>query len=100
MEKILFISPSTPCRKTWIISGVGFLLTVVILVPVYRVFLLHNISVVLLNVIVLFTIGITVLTVCSIPHKFILTNSHFIIKRRLKDSHIPLQNIKSIRPLR
>jgi len=48
---------------------------------------------------IIFIWGCLVLAYISTAHKFILTNSHFIIKRYLKDSAIPLQNIKSIRPV-
>jgi len=97
MEKILFISPSTPCRKSWIIIGVSMLIVVLGFLSIYRVHLANNISTVMLDVTILFCVGCFVLAFISAPHKFILTNSHFIIKRHLKDSVIPLQNIKVLR---
>ena len=93
MEKILFISPSTFDKKNMFIL-------VICGIPVlwcgYRVFAADNINIILFGITLIF-LGFFVLLIITTPYKFILTNSHFIIKRHLKDSVIPLQNIKTIR---
>ena len=96
-EKILFTSRSTLCRKNSVVFTVLFLLCV----PFFWllcVTLRHSVAdIIMLTTTILITIGSLMLLFVCIPHKFILTNTHFIIKRRLKDSVIPLQNIKEIR---
>ena len=91
MEKILFISPSTPCRKNWTMFGASALICIIVFWYINSLNVEHKI-----NAVALFCLGCIILIVCITPYKFILTKSHLIIKRHLKDCIIPLQNIKSI----
>jgi len=97
MEKILFISPSTLDRKSLILTLVLTLIGVIFGLCFY----LHLTKgmtfwavwgIATLIYIILFVFG----TICT-PHKYILTNSHLIIKRHIKDIAIPLQKIENIR---
>ena len=96
MEKILFISPSTPDKTNWVMSlGTITFCTLFLGWLAYR----FPVTFLIMVITIVFCWGAFVLQYISLPHKFILTNSHFIIKRFLKDSAIPLQNIKYIRPI-
>jgi len=94
MEKILFISRSTPCRTNWAFSlgTIGFcaLLLGWIAYRVPQTFLINAIT-------LAFCCGCLILAYVSAARKFVLTTTHLIIKRYAGDSVIPLQNIRSLR---
>ena len=99
IEKILFESPSTSCWRNLIRHIVYILIYLPLLFWLfYRASIDANpLITVMVCVVFVLHLGNFVLDEISKPHRFILTNTHFIIKRRLKDSIIPLQNIKYIR---
>ena len=99
MEKILFVSPSTLDRKSLILTSIVCVLPTLFLGWMfYRTLATNNIvATVILGCMIALFLGIFILGVICTPHKYILTNSHLIIKRYYKDIFIPLQEIKLIR---
>ena len=96
--KILFISPSTLDRKSLILTLIICVLpTLYFGWGSYRTFATNNTSSSVAAFVAALFLGIFILGVICTPHKYILTNSHLIIKRYIKDIVIPLQNIKYIR---
>jgi hypothetical protein len=91
MERILFISPSTQDRKTWILT----LIPGILLVAFFGWGILYSFDryhqVFLFPLFILFIIGWI-----ATPCKYILTNTHLIIKRHWRDINIPLQEIRNI----
>jgi hypothetical protein len=98
MEKILFISPSTLDRKSLLLT-----LMVCVLPTLwfgwlfYRSFAVNHTSALIPGLPVIMCLAIFILGIVSTPYKYILTNTHLIVKRHLRDIVIPLQNIKNIR---
>ena len=99
MEKILFTSPSTLDRKS-------LLLTVIVCVipslffgwMFYSSIAANNNSVtVIWGIMAALFSGIFIAGFVNTPYKYILVNSRLIIKRHIKDTVIPLQDIRQIR---
>lgn len=99
MEKILFISPSTLDRKSLLLtSAICVLPTLIFGWMFYRSTMGSNqFPPVICGCMTALFVGIFISGVICTPHKYILTNSHLIIKRHIKDIAIPLQEIKLIR---
>ena len=99
MEKILFISPSTLDRKSLIFTLIFGVIPALFLGWLfYRCLGTNNtfLAVTFGSVIVLFG-GIFISGVVITPYKYILTSSHLIIKRHIKDIVIPLHDVKVVR---
>ena len=99
MEKILFISPSTLDRKSLILTLFVCVLPILFFGWMFYRTLATNcmVATVIMGCMIALFLGIFILFIICTPHKYILTNSHLIVKRHYKDIVIPLQNIKSIR---
>jgi len=99
MEKILFISPSTLDRKSLILTLIVCVLPILMMgwLFFYRILQTNNtFSIVILGCTITLFLGIFISGVIITPYRYILTNSHLIIKRHYKDIVIPLQDIKLI----
>ena len=101
MGKILFISSSTLDRKSMILTLIVCVLPTLILGWMfYRTIETSNTFLtVFWGCMTALFLGIFISGVTCTPHKYILTNSHLIIKRYLKDIVIPLHHIKCIQPM-
>jgi hypothetical protein len=93
MEKILFISSSTQDKKTWILTIIVCGFTLLLFCT-----LLISITYIMAAMFLLF-LFISVAGLISTPNKYILTNTHLIIKRHRKDIYIALSEIQEIRLL-
>jgi hypothetical protein len=97
-EKFLFISPSTLDRKSLILTSIVCVLPTLFLGWMfYRSFTTNHVLAVILGLTAIMFAGIFVLGMICTPYKYVLTNSHLIIKRHYKDIVIPVQSIKLIR---
>jgi len=99
MKKILFISPSTLDRKSTVLTLMVCVLPTLFLGWLfYRTLVTNNtVATVIMGCMIAMFLCIFILGIICTPHKYILTDSHLIVKRYYKDIVIPLQNIKSIR---
>ena len=97
-EKIIFISPSTLDRKSLILTSVVCVLPILFMGwLLFRNLATNHVLAVILGITAAIFVGVFILGFICTPNKYILTNSHLIIKRHYKDIVIPLQSIKQIR---
>jgi len=101
MEKILFISPSTLDRKSTVWTLIVCMLPILFFGWMFfRTLETNNtVATVITGCMIAMSLGIFILGIVCTPHKYILTDSHLIVKRHFKDIVIPLQNIKCIRQM-
>ena len=99
MEKILFISPSTLCKRYFIGTIIVCIFPTLIFGWLFYHSLANDISseTIFKGCMLTIWLGISIAGFICTPYKYILTNSEFIIKRYFKDIVIPLQNIKLIK---
>ena len=93
MEKILFISPSTQDKKTWILTLIFGILPLAFFgwKMVTHPFEFNQWFIPFTIILILLVIGFV-----AIPYKYILYDTHLVVKRYWRDKWIPLSDIQSI----